>query len=546
MKYKLHDYQQQAIDDIEQGFSDGSLRQVLSMPTGSGKTVLAAAMIHNRASQGDTSLFIVDRVELVRQAADTLEAMGLSVGILQGSNTDMRPTDEVVVASIQTIRSRGVGCFGFIVIDECHILHGAHRELMKQYFYIPTVGLSATPMRKDLGKYFDRLVRGPSVRQLMKDGYLVGKVQAYCPGSEDMRKILDGIHTRTGDYVNDELSKAINTTELVGDIITTWQDKASDRQTLCFAVDIAHSKAIVEDFQRAGVKAEHLDCHTHDEERKHLIQSFRNHDIQILSSVNVLGLGFDVPAASCAILARPTLSEMLDMQQKGRVLRQCDGKDNAIILDHAGNTLRFGLPQDFKVPDLNDEDHATTRQKRAQQKMVSCSECGYVLEFGQMTCPGCGFDRQVKQNKVSYLDGKLIEYGGDSDAVIYTASQRLDWYLSLLWHARHQGRKDGWAYYAYIHKFDSKPKWDWKDMAPSMPTDEQARWIKYYEIRQAKGYKKHSKPRKQARRCKVCNSEHVQTVPGAGPHAAGLRCGDCGKHLGWVSKQEYAGMWGAA
>ena len=109
----------------------------------------------------------MDRIELVSQTAATLNNMGLQVGILQGDNTAMSPQDEVTVASIQTIRSRGVVCYGFIVIDEAHILHKAYIDLMEKYFYIRTVGLSATPMRKGLGKHFDRLVRGPSVNRLM-------------------------------------------------------------------------------------------------------------------------------------------------------------------------------------------------------------------------------------------------------------------------------------------------------------------------------------------------------------------------------------------
>ncbi|MEN8130928.1 MAG: DEAD/DEAH box helicase family protein [Pseudomonadota bacterium] len=498
MRYQLHDYQQQAIDDIDQGFANGSLRQMLAMPTGSGKTVTAATMIHNKRQQGDTSLFIVDRIELVSQAAATLNNMGLQVGILQGDNTDVQPHDEVVVASIQTIRSRGVGCFGFIIIDEAHILHTAHIDLMKQYFYIPTVGLSATPLRKDLGKHFDRMVRGPSVKHLMEQGHLVKKVIAYCPGAQAIDSVLDGIKTQGGDFKNKDLSSAINSKELVGDIVSTWQDKAHDRQTLCFAVDIAHSKAIIEDFQREGIRAEHIDCHTDDDDRRNLIAGFRNQDIQILSSVNVLGIGFDVPAASCAILARPTLSKTLDMQQKGRVLRKCDGKEDAIILDHAGNTLRFGLPQDFTVPDLTNEDHTSTRAKRKQQKMVPCSECGYVLEPGQMTCPGCGFDRQVKQSKVHYIDGRLIEYGHDGGEQGYTLDEKRNWYLALLWQARHMTKRDGttysdkWAAHAWRDKFKAEkfPPWGWQRETPVVPDDEQQRWIKYYRIRAAKAWRK--------------------------------------------------------
>nr|WP_207173461.1 helicase-related protein [Halochromatium glycolicum] len=139
---------------------------------------------------------------------------------------------------------------------------------------------------------------------------------------------------------------------MVGDIITTWKERATDRPTLVFAVDIAHSKAIIEDFVDEGIAAAHLDAYTTADERERIIDAFRTGEIKVLSSVNVLGIGFDYPGASCAILARPTLSEALHMHQMGRAIRKAEGKTDAVILDHAGNTLRFGLPEHFEVPDL--------------------------------------------------------------------------------------------------------------------------------------------------------------------------------------------------
>ena len=486
-------YQQEAIQEVEDAYQAGHRRVCLAMPTGSGKTYTASQIIRKHAERGEHSLFIVDRVELVHQAADTLHRMGLQVGILQGENTDMRPTDEATVASIQTIRSRGVGFSHFIVIDECHVLHKAHIELLKNLFWIPVLGLSATPMRPDLGKHFTCLVRGPSVAQLMKSGDLVGAIHAYAPGADAMRRLLDSVQTRCGDYIERQLSTTLNRKELVGDLVRTWTDKASDRQTLCFAVDIAHSKAIVEDFRADGINAEHLDAYTPAMDRQRLITAFREHEVQILSSVNVLGIGFDVPAASCAILARPTLSEILYRQQVGRVLRPCDGKPDALLLDHAGNCLRFGLPQDFIVPDLTAEDHTSTQAKRKLQKMTSCQECGYVLEPGQLTCPACGLDRQRRKASVHYLDGRLVEFGAsDTGDERFTQEQRKNWYLAFLWQARRRNRKDGWAAHAWRSKFQTEhwPAWGWNELEPVIPTQEQARWIRYYEIRQAKSFQR--------------------------------------------------------
>jgi DNA repair protein RadD len=489
--FDVRDYQQQAIREVEAQYAQGKRSVLLTMPTGSGKTYTASQIIQAHAESGEHSVFIVDRVPLVEQAVKTLKRMGLQAGILQGENTRMRYDDQVTVASIQTIRRRGMRFASFIVIDEAHILHRAHIELIEQYFSSRVLGLSATPLRRDLGQHFEALVRGPSIKALMADGSLVGRIAAYCPSEDALRRILDNVQTRGGDFIEGELSRAINRKELVGDIVKTWQDKASDRQTLCFAVDIAHSRAIVEDFLNAGVNAEHLDAYTSSVERHRIIQGFKQHEIQLLSSVNVLGIGFDVPAASCGILARPTLSETLHMQQMGRLLRSCDGKDSALILGHAGNAVRFGLPDHFEVPELGTEDHTSTKSRRMQRKAVTCKSCGYVLDMDQMTCPACGLDRQRRQATVHYLDRNLVKYGDDGDEKQQpTEAERRNWYLALLWQARRRGRKDGWAYFAYLAKFNQKPPYAWRELEPVVPTDEQQRWIKYYEIKQAKSYHK--------------------------------------------------------
>ena len=275
-------------------------------------------------------LFIVDRIELCGQAAETFNDMGLSVGILRGDATSYTQADEIIVASIQTIRSRSApDWMDFAIIDECHILHSEHIRLMEAWSDKAFIGLSATPLRKGLGKYFTHLVRGPSIRELTEPGFLV-KVRAYAPQADAILSALDGVSCGTTtagfDYKDAELGAAMNRKELVGDIVKTWQEKGEDRPTLCFAVNIAHSKSIRDDFIAAGVNAAHLDAYTDPSARREIIAGFKAGEIKLLTSVNVLGTGFNVPDAACLILARPTLSEALHIQQCGRGIRTATGK----------------------------------------------------------------------------------------------------------------------------------------------------------------------------------------------------------------------------
>lgn len=103
---KLRTYQSDAVRALRLGHRAGHRRQVLGLPTGSGKTVIVSEIIRGATSKGVKALFIVDRITLVNQARSHLEQIGLQVGVMQGSNTDWSSDDDVIVASIQTINVR--------------------------------------------------------------------------------------------------------------------------------------------------------------------------------------------------------------------------------------------------------------------------------------------------------------------------------------------------------------------------------------------------------------------------------------------------------
>lgn len=489
MVFDLYPHQQAVIDELRDGLRAGHRRQILALATGAGKTVIASHIAKSAVARGKRVLFIVDKIELVGQASRHFAAMDLTVGIMQGENTSFTRMDDVIVASIQTIRARTAPEWvDVIIIDECHVLHQAHIDLMAKWNALPYIGLSATPLRPDLGKHFTNLVRGPTVRWLTDNGFLV-PVRAYCPGADQISRILDGVKVRAGDFLEKELAEALNQKELIGDIVKTWQEKGEARQTLCFAVDIAHSKSIAEDFAAVGVSVGHIDAHTPSDERREIITAFRAKEITILSSVNVLGIGFDVPDASCLILARPTLSEMLDMQQKGRGIRTAEGKQDCIILDHAGNTLRFGLPVHFEVPDLGAEDRETTKTKRKQSRMVVCPNCGYVLDIDQLSCPACGVDRPRRGPRVATIDGELVEYGSYADGESEDdPAYRERWYRSLKWIAESRGYKvPGWVLFKYREKFDGDmPPRHWRYFNSEEPEADVRRWVKSRQIAWAK------------------------------------------------------------
>jgi len=532
MAHELRPFQGDAVNDLRTGFKNGHKRQLLAFGTGLGKTYTISHIIHKVAKNGKKALFIVHTTELVHQSVKHLEMFGLRVGVLQGENSFQTSRDEVLVATIQSLRSRGVPPVEFVVIDEAHILHKAHIDLMMSWDNLPFIGLSGTPLRPDLGKYFTNLVKGPSIQEATDMGYLV-PAKALCPSNDMIKNVLSGVKSLADDYNQKQLSKAVNVKVIIGSIVSTWQKNAPDRKTLVFAVDIAHSKSIIEDFVAVGVSAIHLDAYTDADTRKEIIAKFKAGKVQVLSSVNVLGIGFDDPSASCAILARPTNSEALHFQQVGRIIRSCEGKTDALILDHAGNTVKFGLPIHFEIPELTNEDYQSSNAKpKVKDKQVVCGNCSAVIDPSATQCDQCGMDRQVRPSNVEHYDGKLIEYGSDdSGEVKFTHKDKREWYAAFLWTANRSGYQKGWASHQFKTKFGDWP--NFRNVEPKQPTHEQSNWLKYQQIKKAKSWKKRNhQPKKE---CSVCKSKNVDVSAGKGPHAGALKCHDCGSHR-WLSK----------
>lgn len=488
---QLRPYQLDAIEQLSAGFREGHVRQLLCMATGSGKTATAGAMIRRAAERGNRSLFVVERIELANQAVRHLQSLGLSVGVMQGENTHFTDQDAAIVASIQTLARRGVpDRVKLIVIDEAHIVHKAHEDLLAKRNLIPVVGLSATPLREGLGRIYTNLVQGPRIADLVRDGFLV-PVQAFGPAQDKIKASIAGVGTRQQpggrDFISADLSKALNRKELVGDIVSTWKAKAAGLPTLVFAVDIAHSKAIVDDFLSEGVAAEHVDGYADADERRAIIDRFRSGETKVLSSVNVLGIGFDVPSAACAVLARPTLSLALHIQQVGRVMRPAPGKAHALVLDHAANFARHGRPEDFDVEILDDGEIGSRSKGKPPAELAPCSSCGFLLERNRRECPSCGHERR-RVADVAVLDGDLVEFGGRER--IKVDPDRKSFYLQL----RQVGIDRGWSSTAaaaqYRERYGDWPPRAWASYRPQTPDAATLRWVRSRMIAFAKSRSK--------------------------------------------------------
>jgi DNA repair protein RadD len=172
----LHEFQHQAVDQIESGFEECQ-RQILVSPTGSGKTVVASEVSKRAVDRHQHVLFIAHRREIIGQTHGKLLANGISAGIIM-AGVDPRPMAAVQVASVNTLRVRALRndvmklpLAHLVIIDEAHHARArTYQLIVDAYPNAKILGLTATPCRGDgrgLGNVFEKMVECPQVAELI-------------------------------------------------------------------------------------------------------------------------------------------------------------------------------------------------------------------------------------------------------------------------------------------------------------------------------------------------------------------------------------------
>lgn len=405
----LRSYQIEIIDECRRKMMTGNRSILIQSPCGSGKTLLTAHMLKTAASKGMSSWFCVHRRELVKQSIRAFDQVGLRFGVIAaGFMEDRRPL--VQICSVQTLTRRfhQYKKPKLIVWDETHhIAANSWAVLRKSQPDAYHIGLTATPIRLDnkgLSEWYSAMINGPSVQWLIENKFLA-PYRLFAPGNISMA----GIHTRMGDFVKSELASAVDKPTITGNAIKEYQKLAPGKRAVIFCVSIEHSKHVVSQFQAAGIPAAHVDGETDVNERDAAIKKFEQGEIRVLSNVELFGEGFNLPSIEVAILLRPTMSLGCYLQQVGRALRPSPGKTEALILDHAGNVSRHGLPDQERNWSLADRERTKQSEDGPSISVRICGKCFAAQAFGATVCKFCGFQFELKPREVKQVDGDLTE-----------------------------------------------------------------------------------------------------------------------------------------
>ena len=430
----LRPYQRDGLAQIAEAMRDGERRILRQLPTGGGKTHEIAAVTLCAVTQQLRVLILATRTRLVRQIHERLEAFGVPHGIIAAELRGMFDAFQFVqVASADTLYRRCLGdgamplpAADVVIFDEAHLAAADSRlAILEQYPNALRLGFTATPARKSgksLSMAFDRLILGPSILELIREGSLVRpRIFSVPVVSRAELKALP--KDAAGDYAEGAVGTLLSQPKLVGDVIENWLSIAAGRRSIVFACNKAHGASLVEGFGRAGIAAEILTDQDDEAMREEVIGRLESGHTRVLVNCFLMAYGVDVPTVECIVLARPTRSLPMYLQMVGRGMRPAPGKDHFVLIDHGRVVENLGVPTlDFgwsldDSRNVSKEAEARTRSSSVEQPRT-CPECHHawlVSEEGS-GCKLCGWAPMPTARGVKVESAMLAELDVDAEA----------------------------------------------------------------------------------------------------------------------------------
>ncbi|EFJ2828378.1 DEAD/DEAH box helicase [Escherichia coli] len=473
---------------------------MMYMPTGSGKTGLAAFITDGLVSRGMRVLFVVPYTILINQTAQRFIQYGLSedeISFIWRDHPNHDPSRLIQIASADTlIRREFPTNIDLLIIDEAHL---RKRRILKETARLveegttKVIGLSGTPFSSFLGRYYQCLLKPTTIRELIRRGEL-SNYEFYAPTKPDLQGVKTKVSMEYGrDYDESQLAEIMCGADLVGDIVDNWLCNGRDLPTVAFCVNKTHASFVTRQFIKAGINAEIMIAETPHDERQLMIHRFETGATKIIVSVGVLVAGFDSDVR-CIIYARPTKSEIRWLQAIGRGLRTADGKASCLIFDHSGTVHRLGFPESIEYDELPGSSDgmkapSSSRLEEREEKLPKeCPECHFMKPAGVYVCPKCGFKPLAGEDVKTDTRRNIRKLSKDEK--IYTRSDKQAWWSQIKFYQRQRaslGRpvSDGWCAHTFREKFG-----EWPDGLSSFPmeiTPEVSNYIKHKLIRFAKG-----------------------------------------------------------
>jgi len=371
LHYQVQTHQKKILDKIQaERELNHNYKNLVVAATGTGKTVISAfdyKHFHDKESSHKL-LFVAHRKEILEQSIGTYRSVLVDNNFGDLWVANYKPTNglENLFLSVDMFASRWEETFSklpsdyydYIVIDEAHhSTANSYRELFKHFTPKVLLGLTATPERMDgsslLPDFGGKITAEIRLPEALEQG-LLSPFQYYC--ISDDTDLTDEAIWRGGRYVDSELSVRLCTKQRTALIVKTLNYYLADEQkvkALCFCTDKNHAKFTAESLSTAGLKADYLvsgDSEQAKDKRKEVVNKLRRGEINYLCVVDIFNEGVDIPEVDTVLFLRPTESLTIFLQQLGRGLRLCQGKEVLTVFDFVAHVnKKFDFESRFRA-----------------------------------------------------------------------------------------------------------------------------------------------------------------------------------------------------
>ena len=343
--FTLREHQEEALNNLHQMRKEGHTIALVQGATGSGKSAIG---VLDAKSVGKRTLFLAHTKELVQQGYDNFKKLWPEVTVGRYFDEYHETDTQVICASIQSV-SRNLddfsqNDFGYLVIDECHHSSADTYQKILAFFKTDfTLGLTATPERsdgEDLLKIFQTIAHKLDIKDAVERDVLVPVRCIRIKTNIDLRDVrINGFKYNALDLETKIMVPSRNQL-----IVDTYLEYVKNKSTVVFCTSVEHASQVAKLFKDNGIAAESISGSTKPVERKRILKDYENKSISVLCACDLLNEGWDSPHTEVLFMARPTMSKTIYLQQLGRGMRTCEGKEFLMVFDFVDNANMFNCP----------------------------------------------------------------------------------------------------------------------------------------------------------------------------------------------------------